>query len=626
MWTGGSRVHLLAPWWWALLPPLAGALILLYLLKLRRRNFVVPSILLWEEALQDLQANAPLQKLRANLLLIIQLTILLFAIFALSRPAMQWRQPGGRSIVLVLDSSASMQSTDVAPSRFVAAKREAHKVVEALGPNDRMMLVAIGGATSALTPFTSDKRALALAIDAVPVTDTRADLRGALELAAGMASGKKTGDGPDIIVISDGALPALSMPASFQLPIHLISIGERCDNAGITMMSVRRRLSGTSDFDGLITIKNYSARPRTCPLELWLNSGKSDQLIDAYDVTVPANGEKTEVLREVPANGGVLRAKLDIHDDLQLDNTAQLVLPNADPIAVTLATPGNLFLKTALSLDPAVTCTETSTVPSSLPAGSILVADNVPLSQLPTGVSALLIGEVGDALPGTFAHTVRAPTIVDWQHRHPALAHVDLSQIHLALASVVTPRTGATSLIESDAGPIALAEDRHGRRIVYLGWDLHRSDFALSPGFPIFIANVLDWLSGERQRAQVANVRTGEMVTIAMPVGTEQARLQAPDGTQTPLTVKGNTLTLDRFSQAGVYRLTGKGLDLRFAANLLDADESNLTPRTTLTLGESAAKVVSGPVRTEREIWRALLLLVLALLCLEWWVFHRRVG
>ena len=619
-------MHFLAPWWWALLPPLAGGLILLYLLKLRRRDFVVPSIFLWEEARQDLQANAPLQKLRANLLLFVQLAILLFAIFALSRPAMEWQRPGGRSVVLVLDASASMQSTDVPPSRFAAAKREARSAVEALGPNDRMMVVAIGGATRALTPFTTDKRALTLAIDALQVTDTCADLRGALELAAGLASGKKAGEGPDIIVVSDGALAPVSMPASFQLPIHLIPVGQRSDNIGITMMSVRRRLSGTSDFEGLITIHNFSVHPRTCPLELWLNNGQRDQLIDAYDITLPANGERTEVLRDVPANGGVLRAKLDVHDDLMADNTAQLVLPRADPIAVTLVTPGNLFLSTALKLDPAVHCTETSTMPASLPAGTILVADNVPVSHLPEGVSALLIGQVGDAMPGVFDRTAQAPSIVDWQRHHPALEHVDLSQVHITLASLVTPAPDAVPLIESDAGPLALATDRHGQRVLYLGWDLHNSDFPLSIGFPIFIANSLDWLSGERQRAQVANVRTGETVTVALPAGVETVILRAPDGAETSLAVNAGTLVLDRFTHAGVYRLTGKGVDMRFAANLLDADESNLAPRTTLALGESPAKVVSGPVRTEREFWRNLLVLVLALLCLEWWIFHRRVG
>ncbi|HOF90018.1 MAG TPA: VWA domain-containing protein, partial [Armatimonadota bacterium] len=536
----------------------------------------------WEQALQDLQANAPLQKLRKNLLLLLQLVILLFAVFALTRPAMQWRQGGGRSVMLVIDVSASMRSTDVAPSRFEVARREAQRAVEALGHRDRMMLVAVGGGTRPLTTFTNDKRQLREALNALTVTDTRADLRGAFDLAVGMARNRRGAGGAELFILSDGAVPPVQLPADFAMPVQYQKIGRRCDNVGIVMMSVRRRVSRDGGFEGLIGLKNFSPSTKVLTLELSLN----DRLLDARELTLAGNSQRTEVLSELPANAGILRAHLDVRDDLAVDNDAAILLPRLDPVSVTLASTGNLFLETALGLDPTLTVRERSTVPASLPAGDVLFADMLPLNAPPAGVSVLLVGAGGAAVPGTIEKTVDNPQVVDWHRRHPVLSYVNLTGVRIAQAQVIQPAAGAEVLIESDAGPIAVAQDKGGQRLIYLGFDLHRSDFPLTIGFPIFVGNCVDWLSGQRQRAQAVNVRTGDLVPVPVPPHVKTLRLETPDQRRVDLHVTSGTVTLDRVTQAGVYRLTAKEdkhFALQLTANLLDGAESNLTPKNIIT-------------------------------------------
>lgn len=610
-------MHLLAPWWLLLLLPLAGGLIVLYLLKLRRRDYVVPSVFLWEQALQDLQANAPLQKLRKNLLLLLQLIALLLIVAALSRPAMQWARPGGQSVVLVVDASASMQSTDVSPSRFALAKKAAHTAVEALGPRDKMMIVAVGGATRALTPFTTDKRALHGALNRLAVSDARADLRGALDLAAGLVRGRKDTEKPQISIISDGAVPAVALPAGLEDLVHFQRVGKRSENVGIVVLDVRRRLSSTGGYEGLIGMRNFGAERHRFTLELSING----QLRDARELTLEPGKQRTEVLRDLPATGGTLTAKLDLADDLLVDNTAQVILPKVEPVPVVLATPGNLFLQTALCLDPTLQVTVRTTMPSVLPKGAVLIADNLPGATPTAGVNALIIGT------GTGAK-VAAPTVVDWNRRHPVLEYVDLSTVHITAAAPLKARSGEIALIETTAGPLALAGEHGSTRLVRLGWDLHQSDFPLRAGFPIFIGNCIDWLSGQRRRAQVVNVRTGQVVPVPVPADVDTITLRTPDGRTEKLGVSGSVLTLDRLTRAGLYRVQAKGLDLPFAANLLDAAESNLTPRDLALEGgaHGPLRAQSGPVQTEREWWRLLLLLALCVLAVEWWVFHRRIG
>ncbi|MFM7100429.1 MAG: vWA domain-containing protein, partial [Verrucomicrobiota bacterium] len=106
--------------------------VLFYLLKRKRVVRLVPSTVLWQRFLAESQASAPLQRLRRNWLLLLQLLLLSLVILALARPYFDGQVGRGGLQVVVLDASASMQATDELPSRFERARAEARRLVDAL--------------------------------------------------------------------------------------------------------------------------------------------------------------------------------------------------------------------------------------------------------------------------------------------------------------------------------------------------------------------------------------------------------------------------------------------------------------------------------------------------------------
>ena len=113
----------------------------LHFLKLRRKRHVVPSVMFWLEAVEDMKANVPFQRIRNFLPLILQLLFLSLAVGTIARPAFRSYSALFGQTVLILENSASMQSTELGKSRFEIAKKRALELINQLDGRGQMMIM-----------------------------------------------------------------------------------------------------------------------------------------------------------------------------------------------------------------------------------------------------------------------------------------------------------------------------------------------------------------------------------------------------------------------------------------------------------------------------------------------------
>ena len=102
-------------------------------------------------------------------------------------------------------------------------------------------------------------------------------------------------------------------------------------------------------------------------------------------------------------------------------------------------------------------------------------------------------------------------------------------------------------------------------------------------------------------------------------------RLTSPAGREVALVARGGALRLPPLEEVGVWRLAGAGRQVRFAASLLDAEESDLTSRAP-ALGAPGAGGTAAAA-AQRTALRGLgqpLITAALLLLLEAAAFHRR--
>src|SRR5579883_2239346 len=197
-------------------------ILLFYFMRPKRQERVVGSTLIWQQALQDLQASRPWQRLRITPLLLLQLLAALFIVLVLIRPAILSNNPLSGNTIIILQASASMQATDVAPNRFESAKNAIDDLIDNLGSNDTLSLITMARNPQVLIADSSDKTQLHEAVQRARVTNQDADLEEALALATSLAQGRSN---TQILVIGDGHVINPDQALVLPVPVRYMRIG-----------------------------------------------------------------------------------------------------------------------------------------------------------------------------------------------------------------------------------------------------------------------------------------------------------------------------------------------------------------------------------------------------------------
>jgi von Willebrand factor type A domain/Aerotolerance regulator N-terminal len=604
--------------------------LVLYILKLRRRVVAVPFSPLWERILRDKEATSLFSKLKRLLSLLLQLALLALLVLALGDPRAAESLIRGRTVVVLVDASASMQATDVAPTRLAAARDEVKKIVRGLGGADRMLVAQMDAMVTPLGPMTGDTSALERELDGIHATDARADFPRALRFASDVLRGVENGE---IIVVSDGAL---GDPSDSSGAVHLgsaklsyVQVGKGDRNVGITQFSVRRYPLDKSRYEVMLELTNTGPAPEDVELQL-LGDGA---LVDVTKLRLQPGASLPRFYPQLSGANRTLEAKIALvdgsHDDLPADDHAYALLPERRRAKVLVVTPGNTYLEAALLLDEYLDVTDV--LPAAYPQAlgsttwDTVIFDGATPPERPKA-NVLYLDPRGPGSPVKVTDALKQPGFDKIDRKHPVVRFLALDDVNVALGHKLVPETGDKVLGASDGGasPLLVAGTRGGYRFVAVGFDVRDSDLPLRTAWPLFVIDCINWFTDEDTQ-YLSSFRTGEVWRIPVAGGVAAATVKLPDGTLQPVPVhEGRAVLLGE--QSGFYELTAGDQKTEFAANLLDRSESAIAPRSALAVdGQPAGAVAGFRVGVRREIWIYLLLAVALLTALEWATYHRRL-
>jgi hypothetical protein len=654
------------------------SLLVLYFLKLRRREVPISSTLLWRKAIQDLQVNAPFQKLRRNLLLFLQLALLLLLCLALARPVVNVTPSAGKMTVLLIDRSASMSAKDVdGHTRLDEAKKRAKEVVASMTRDSMAMVIAFDDLPEVTQKFTTDGAALRNAIDSVQPTDRRSRLKVAYQLAEAQSNFNpeqlRTTMRPDVWLFSDGrVLDAKEVNIRANLNYDRVGT-EQAKNIGIVAMSAKRNYQNPAEVQVFLRLANYGTEPVNSDVQLSIapiDPAKPSEL--KWQVSrvagtslVPerwTDAERERAAKEQRivardsvefkmelATGAVLKVEQmnKEGDQLAADDAAQVVVPPPKTLKVLLVTNGNYFLERVMeSLNlqqPDVMTTDAYEAawadPKKDPSKyDVILFDAYAPKRLPSAGSFIHFGSVPDGLGlkaeknGDEFVKVEDGKFLDWKRDHPILRHLGLQKVHVGDALKLTLPQEAEVLAEGVKGPLIVL-DREGRQThLIIAFDLWQSDWPVRVSFPVFMQNAMEFLAlgsemGVRESYPPgATPRIPRAQLNRVDENLKELTLRGPTGSRTiPVTGTGD-FALPSLNHVGVYTLDPPVPQFeQIAVNLLDPSESNLLPLKDAPggVGQSVARAAG---KSRLELWWWIIACAgIPLLLIEWWVYTRRV-
>jgi hypothetical protein len=635
----------------ALFAALAAAMVLLYVLKLRRRRVQVPFAPLWARLVEERQSTALFRRLRRLFSLLIQLAILALIVLAMGDPRLAPgtgcgfeppAPPPERHTLVLLDSSASMATFERGRTRLERAAARAHALIDQLGPNPghRLMLAAVDTDLRPLTLWSADRAAAHAAVDAWLAQgprDTATDLAHALALAQDILRGRPN---PETVLLSDTATPALPPALTAATALSVEPVGEPGANVGIEALNVRPYLDDSLTYSLFYAVRNTAARPLRATLYLYANEAgrgvadfvSPDRIVSSVALELPAQGVLRDVIGDLSFDGSRLCARVVIDpaeataDPFPTDDTAFALVPERRRLKVQLVGEANLFLQATLLVRENVDFELKAPADYRGPEGyDVTIVDRADVDISKPGRYLLVDPAPSDTFRVAGATT--DPTVARVQKDHPLARGLVLADLGIQRATRYerdpTDRPVASA---ADGTPLLFTrrDAATDRTFAVLPFDLGQSLLPVNYAFPLLVVNVLNWFSPQPD-GLIPTHRAGRPLSLAATLPEGPLTVAGPAGAPPAAARRTADRIALRADRIGIYELSTPSATapMLVALNLMDADESAITPRGAYPAWTPPPPWTPPAPPWPGTLWRSLLIIALGVSLVEWLTWHR---
>jgi len=656
--------------------PLVLVPIVLYLFRPRPRTVRTSTLPFFKWLAREHQDSTWLKWLKHLLSLLLSILVILGAAAALGRLVVSPPAEALRTVVLLVDRSASMSATAPQGSSLLdSAVRLARQRLAGLPEGTGVIVMAYDRRPEVLLARSLDRRQVQRALGSIEVRPLEGDPETALALARRLAaletpaaiwhvtdaSVREKGDesnlprsGPEGASHKLDSSPFSRTDAEPDVTVeHLRVALEQPVNVGITAFQLRRLPLQQARLEAFVQV--HSTAPETVEAELEMRlDGK---LVRVRKLSLePGGREKLLIPVDAdPETEQVLSLRISAPGDrMAVDDAVWARIPRLRPLRVlwiaetpdpftelalsSLGSEGDLeVLQGGPSAWPATSGAEKgdkSNLPRSGPEGASHKLDLSPFSapdvvifdswlpkEWPAEQPAIVVNPPGSLGPFRAVRLEGAGLPLDalraTETGHPLLYGVATGRVALTQTAVVEAAGPLEPIWVGSHGPLLLAGEARGERVVVMAFSPPRSErLPLTASYPLLIGNAVYWAAADRVEPSGAiNRRTGELVELEGETITWRRPDDDDQQVSAPLTSRSVEL-----GRIGLWETDG---GQRGSASLLSTAETLLPSGDATGDAGSDAGATAAASLLSGDLTPVLLWGMLFILILESWLFHR---
>ena len=581
-------------------------IIILYLLKPKGEDYLISSNLLWKELLKNEQSRTFLEKFVHNILMYLQILITVLLVIALMSPFIKVDgQRGGRKILL-LDTSGSMQHvSDTGKSRMEEAVSYACDIVRN-SENTKFSIVTTDAAgVKLLAVDLTDTDSLVETLQRLECSDGGGTLVQAQNVLDTLM-GDTAQEAAALIVCTDGEGADGFEKLQSTGGKELFVAGAPSANIANEYTAYTRREDEL--YDVMVSVANYSDEEVSFEVSLYDENSADEKLVALKQLHLMPSESTFCLFEAVEWQGQVLSSRLGsisfsggARDSLLRDNISQAVKGKKQQLHGLLVGEGNTFLEKAYlavtgeSIAKSASDDALMRTPLQEMGYNAVIYDAGTKPQSAAS-NRLVFGALGGSVTETLENVILEVTDCD------LAAGLSGFTVGVNTAYCFDLPEGAQCFLEHDGRCAGYYREADGIREIVVGFDIRESDFPLRAEFPVFLANAMNYLTD-----------TSWLSSTVCYAG-EEILLQ-------PWAELDRTQFDSRPSKAGVYSIGKENSQESYVVRFQTATESD---------GRREAASVSGTgglgiQKVKRTLRTLFLIIVLALLVLEWVVYVRQM-